>query len=301
MSILIKGFARSIVGVFTVALFGCGSLFSSPPAHPNLYPDLAKAWELQYRGNYKAAIAKYQQALKKLPSFPDQTKVINISFPAVLKYRIAFCYVKLAEAEGDISLYSKAEAAAKASYETARLDSDQADALYLWGYLLFKQARYEEAAAKFEALLERLRQDAFNESFTADALFGLGKSRLHLGDNAAAQRIFAQLLESIEADRDRYGFYATEVLFGLGKVFIELGDEPTARRVFARLLEHIEIDRRDGFVAYDTEIFYETVLFYLGKTYLALGDEATARRVFAQLLEHHPDSPHKAEVQRLLD
>ena len=248
-------FSVRLVGLLlTVGLFGCGCLFPSTPNNtPNPYPDLSKAQLLRYAGEYRQALVKYEQAAKKIPQFPTETRVIHVEFQTLLNYGIAFCYAKLAEAEGDVSLYSKAEAAAKASYETARLDSDQADALYLWGYLLFKQARYEEAAAKFEALLERLRQDAFNESFTADALFGLGKSRLHLGDNAAAQRIFAQLLEHIEADRDRSDFYATEVLFGLGKVFIELGDEPTARRIFARLLEH------------------------------------------------HPDSLHKAEVERLLD
>ena len=298
MGFLIKVFIRSIIGVLMVGILGCGKLFPSTPHSRNPYRDLPKAKELQYRGKYKAAITKYEQALKKFPRFPDETKVIHVSFPTVLKYYIAFCYVQLAEMEGDVSFYIKAEAAAKESYETAIVGSDQTDALYLWGYILFKQERYEEARAKYEALLERLQQNEDDGDFTVDALFGLGKVHLRLGDEPAAQRVFAQLLERIEGDSD---FYTTQVLFGLGKVYLELGDKPATQRVFAQLLEYIEIELQDSFVAFDAEIFYEQALYVLGKAYLELGDAAAAQRAYAQLLEHFPDSSYTAEVERLLE
>ena len=197
MSVLIKVLGRSVVGVLTAGLIGCGCLFPSTPPTPNSpnpYPDLYKAKDLQYKGKYKAAITKYEEAAKKFPLFLHETKVIHVSFPAFLKYQIAFCYAKLAEAEGDVSLYAKAEAAVQESYQTAIHPFDQADALYLWGYILFKQERYEEARAKFEALLEIPQQNENDDRFTADTFFALGNVYLQLGDEVAAQRVFARLL-----------------------------------------------------------------------------------------------------------
>ena len=303
MGVLTRILIRSLTGVLTVGLLGCGCLFPSilfTSSSPNPYPDVYKAEDLRYSGKYKAAIAKYEQAFKKFPHFPDGTKVINISFPTFLKYHIAFCYAKLAEAEGDVSLYIKAEAEAKSSYQAAIIRSDQADALYLWGYILYKQERYAEARAKFEKLLETLRQNEFGTEFTVDALFGLGKALIGIGDTPAARRVFAQLLELIKAKNDPYDFYALQVLYGLGKLYLELGDKVTAQHVFIQVIEHIEIELQEDFIGFDAEIFYEETLYGLGKIYLELGDKAAAQRAYAQLLKHFPNSSYKAEVERLL-
>ena len=238
MSVLIKVLGGSIVGVLTAGLIGCGCLFPSTLStlHSlNPYPDLYKAEELRYSGKYRKAIAKYEQALKKFPHFPVATKVVDVSFPTVLKYYIAFCYTKLAEVESDVSLYTKAEGAARESYQAAIIPSDRADALYLWSYILFKQARYEQARSKFEALMGRLQQNEFDDTLTADALFGLGKVYMGLGDESAARQTFAQFEEQLESLLPWYGAGA---LYGLGKVYMELGDKPAAQRVFAQLLKH---------------------------------------------------------------
>ena len=309
MSVLIEVFGKSLVGILTVGTLGCGCLLPSTFTRPTtLYADIYEAEDLRYAGKYSKAIAKYEQALKKFPRFPDNTEVIHVSFSTFLKYHIAFCYTKLAEAEGDISLYVKAEAAAKQSYETAILPSDQADALYLWAYILFKQARYEAARTKFEALLKRLQHneddDGFpnedDDGFIVDTLFGLGKSLMALGDKADAQRVFAQLLERIEADNDPNDFYTVDTLFGLGKSLMAFGDKADAQRVFAQVLERIEIELQAGFVPFDSRIRYEQTLYALGNVYLQLGDAAAAQRVHAQLLEHYPDSSYTAEMERLL-
>ena len=191
MSIVIKGFGISIVGILAIGLLGCGCLFpstfhSSNP-HSALYSDLYKAQDLRESGRYKAALAKYEQISKKHLQFAFDREVIHVGVLMHLKYSIAFCYTELAEVEGDVSLYSKAEAAATECYETAINPSNQADALYLWGYILFKQARYKEAGAKFKALLETFLE--------VDALFALGNAYLELGDEVAARHVFTQLLE----------------------------------------------------------------------------------------------------------
>ena len=320
MSVLIKVLIRSIICVLTVGLLGCGCLYPSTPTpqSSNLYADVYTAESLRYSDKYRTAIAKYEQAAKRLPRFPADTKIINVSFPTFFKYRIALCYAKLAEAEGDISLYVKAEAAARESYETAILPSDQADALYLWGYTLFKQERYEEACTKYEAIIERFLQDAVvSDQFLEEVLYALGKAYFEFGDEGEARQIFSQLEARIqtiiqEGDSD---FYTAETIYALGKVYLELNDEAAARRVFAKLEAQIEADLRRFGVHFHGVDFYEETLYELGTVYLELADKAAAlgkmytvlsdktaaRRAFALLIEYFPDSSYNAEVKRLLE
>lgn len=318
MTILMKVLIRSIVCVLTGGLLGCGCLypFTPTPQSPNLYADVYKAEHLQYSDKYRAAIVKYEQAAKKLPRFPTDTKVVNVSFLTFLKYHIAFCYTKLAAVESDVSLYFKAETAVRESYETAIHPSDQADALYLWGYILFKQERYEEARAKYEEIIERFLQNGgVNDRFPKEVLYALGKAYFEFGDEVKAQRIFSQLEARIQAiiQAGKSDFHTEETMYALGEAYLALDDKAAARRVFAHLLELIKIELQDTFIGYDADIFYEETLYALGKTYLTLGDEAaalgkrylalsdqtTARQAFV-LLEHFPDSSYNAEVERLL-
>ena len=299
MSILIKVLIRSVVGILTVGLLGCGCLYPFTPQSPNLYADVYKANDLRYSGKYTAAIAEYEQAFKKLPRFPADTKVINISFPTFLKYHIAFCYAKLAEVEGDVSLYIKAEASVKESYETAILASDREKVLYLWAYILFKQGRYAEARAKYEGLVETALQSEYRDDFTAVVWYALGKTHLKLGDETAARRVFAEFEVLIETALDSYN--TSEALYPLGKEYLKLSDEVAARRVFGKLEGRIEADLQRFGVRFHGVDFYEDTLYELGNIYMELGENAFARRVFAQLLKHFPDSPHKAEVKRLFE
>ena len=281
MSVLIRILIGSVVGVLTVGLLGCGCLYPFTPQNPNLYADVYKAYDLQYSGKYTEAIAAYGQALKKLPQSPTDTKVMNVSFPTFLKYHIAFCYAKLAEANGDVSLYVKAEAAVRESYETVVLLHDQADVLYLWGYILFKQGRYTEALSKFEELIDAAPQSGFRGRFLEEALYALGKTYLELGDAAAAGQTLAQL-ETMIHEADSY-FHTAGVMCALGKAYLELGDESAARRVFAQLAELLKITVEGDHLGWDAEGIYAKIPYDLGKAYLELGEEAAARRVFAQL------------------
>ena len=278
-----------------VGLLGC---------RPNLYADTSDAEHLRFIGKYREALVKYEQALKKFSQFPVDTKIVNVSFPTLLKYGIAFCYAKLAETEGDVSLYIKAEAAAKESYETAIVRSDKTDTLYLWGYILFRQARYKEAHEKFEALIGIPLPNDYRGDFTADVLYVLGQVYLGLDDKPAAQRVFTQLEHRIETAEQRLPVNVQrleflsvhyKILVALGQVYLALGDESAARRVFAQLENRIETALQSEWLYVNAEI-----LVVLGKMHLELGDEPAARRVFTQFLEHFPNSSHIAEVERLL-
>ena len=281
MSVFIRILIGSVVGVLTVGLLGRGCLYPFTPQRPNLYADVYKANDLRYSGKYTEAIAEYEQALKKLPRSPADTKVMNVSFPTFLKYHVAFCYAKLAEANGDVSLYVKAEATVRESYESAIFPNDQADVLYLWGYILFKQGRYAEALSKFKKLIDAVPQNGFKGRFLEEAMYALGKTYLELGDATAARRVFAQL-EAITHGADSY-FHTAGVICALGKGYLELGEEAAARRVFAQLEVLIEITLQDDFLGWDADGIFAKIPYTLGKAYLELGEEAAARRVFAQL------------------
>ena len=319
MNVLIKIFGGSIVGVLILGLLGCGCLFPyKSNTVQNLYVDLhSEAEDLRYDGKYRAAVAKYEQAFKYRPR---PTKVIDVSYIAQFKYRIAFCYAKLAEAETDISLYIKAEEAIKESYQAARLESDQAEILYLWGYILFKQARYQEARAKYEEAIEIFLRQRWGHYLTE--LYALGKVCLALGDEGAARRVFAQLetrINDIEygimyrlgkaymelgdegaarrvfAQLEVRDYVGYDIMYRLGQAYMALGDEGAARRVFAQLEAEIDAALQSGFPYIADE------LYRLGQAYMESDDEVAARHTFAQLLEHYPDSSHKTEVKRLLE
>ena len=130
---------------------------------------------------------------------------------------------------------------------------------------------------------------------------------MELGDEAAARRVFAQLegLIEIELQDDFLGWDAegifAKIPYDLGKAYLELGDEAAARRVFAQLEGLLKMALQGGFVGPDAEQIYEEVVYGLGKAYLELDEEAAGRQMLAMLLEHYSDSPHKAEVERLLE
>ena len=290
MSVLIKVFNRCIVGVITLGMLGCGCLFpSTPNTVSNLYVELySEANNLKHIGEYRAAVEKYEQAFQIRPR---PIKVIDVRFPALLKYHIAFCYTKLAEAEGDAPLYTEAEAAIRESYQTVILPDHQAHILYLWGYILFKQERYEEASAKFKSIsVPRWHQYGDSVRLMWDGLYALGKSYIELNDETAARQAFRQLDSQIDAFLQDDGWppvVGSDILYALGKAYLELGDEAAARRVFTMREAQFYTDPEENHLHTGDEILYA-----FGKAYLELGDEAAARLTFTQLEELIKTYPH---------
>ncbi len=288
MRILIKVFTGSVIGVFTIGMLGCGCLFPSTPSNTlmNLYIDLhTEAEFLRYDGKYREAIEKYEQAFKIRPRPTADTKVIDVSYLTLFKYRIAFCYAKLAETERDVSLYIKAEEVVKESYQAAILRSDQIGVLYLWGCILFNQERCAEARAKFEELLEISLQRGFHDIFAMNAMDALRKTYLELGDEAATPRAFGQLEARLKiALQNRVPDRFLEVaLYRLGEMHLELEDETAARRAFGQLEELLETSLQGEVRNRSLESF--SYFHYLGDAYLKLGDTDAARRTFGRFEE----------------
>lgn len=283
MNVLIKVVSRSIISVLTLGVLGCGCLFPyTPNTLSNLYVELySEADYLLYTGEYRAAVEKYEQAFKIRPR---SAKIIDARFPALFKYCIAFCYTKLGEAEEDVSLYAKAEAAVRESYQTTTIPYYRAHTLYLWGYILFKQERYEEAIAKFKSVNlpgEFLPGD--RRRLIWDGLYALGEAYLGLDDKAAARRAFKQLDSHIDTFLQDDGWFNSvgdDIVYALGKGYLELGDETAAQRVFALIEKNFKSDEVERLTHAGDEVLYR-----LGKAYLELGNETAARRTFAEFEE----------------
>ena len=278
-------FSSSLIGVLMLGLLGCGCLLPSTP-NPNTLPkgyaDVHAAAEaLRHSGAYRAAVAQYERAFKIRPRPAAHTQVMDVSFVARFKYRIAFCYAKVADTEGEVSFYHHAEAAVKASYETATVRSDQAQILYLWGYILFKQARYAEARPKFEAVLALSMQNGFRDALAQDALSALEKTYLALGDTGATPVAWTQLQALLKTALQRGVRHHSleDALYMLGDTYLKIGDASTARQIFAELEARIEIFLQRGH--HDRHI--EDALYVLADTYLEIGDTANARRVLGRL------------------
>ena len=296
-----KVFSRSIVGVLMIGLLGCGGLFSSAPSTSNVLPDphldLYEAEDLRYDGKYREAIAQYEKVFKRLPRSPFDAEGIDTKFLPKFKYGLAFCYTKLAEVEDDIFLYNKAEAAVKESYQTATHGSDRAAALHLWGYILFRQARYVQACVKFERVVEEYPQYRSDGRALQPAMYVLGEAYLELGDKASAREAFSEFRKRLEIDLAEGSQHIDyELVYALGEVYLELGDKTAAGWAFRQVEARVAADLQEGyaFLPFDND------LYGLGKVYLELGDEVSARRTFTLLLKYYPDSPHKPEVERLL-
>ena len=283
MRVLIQVLIRSIVGVFTVGLLGCGCLFPSIPSNTltNLYIDLhTEAEFLRFEGKYREAIEKYEHAFKIRPRPAVDTQVIDVSYLPLFKYRIAFCYARLAEVEGDASLYIRAEEVVKEGYRTATRRSDQMGVLYLWGYILFKQARYAEARAKYEELLEISLQNGFHDILTMGTMDALRKTYSELGEETATPRAFEQLEERLKialqnGTRNRFLVVA---LYRFGEMHSELGNAAAARRAFGQLEALLEMSLQRG--VHGASLENLSYFHYLGDAYLELGDAAAARRAF---------------------
>lgn len=133
----------------------------------------------------------------------------------------------------------------------------------------YRQARWKEAAAEFDALLG----DHPDYSRADDARFYLAESLVQSGGFDAALAAYEKLL----ADSPQYR-HAKQALFRLGETAYLLKRRDAARRALERFqTEHAD----DELMAYAAA--------YLGELALEDNDAARAQRIYSQALERFPD------------
>ncbi|MCD6508683.1 tetratricopeptide repeat protein [Candidatus Poribacteria bacterium] len=112
-----------------------------------------EAEQLLSEGKYEDAITKYNEALGESKKWGVNTEVIDKDFDSLAKYKIAFCYAKLGDTTGDLTYYDKALKYIKEVYAKAIVPKHKEAVTFLWGHVLFKMERYEEAEPKFRELI----------------------------------------------------------------------------------------------------------------------------------------------------
>ena len=126
---------------------------------------LFEAAEMLYEHNdYKGAIAKYEEALKESNKLRAKTEAIDKDFKTLVNFKIATSYVKLAEQSNETnSYYEKALEHIEKAAQTVELAEYEEELTYLWGQILYKTGKLEQASEKFTALIENFPNSHFVE------------------------------------------------------------------------------------------------------------------------------------------
>ena len=126
---------------------------------------LFEAAETLYGQNdYEGAIAKYEETLKESNKLRAKTEAIDKDFKTLVNLKIATSYTKLAEQSEDANYYyEKALEHIEQATSTVKLAKHQEELTYLWGQILYKTGKLEQAAEKFTALIENFPNSRFVE------------------------------------------------------------------------------------------------------------------------------------------
>ena len=141
--------------------------------------------------DYNGAIEKYNLALQEADKRFVKTEVIDKDFKTLARFQIALCYSKLAE-EGDVADYDKALEIVEEIYPTATVRKHQEGIVYLWGHILFKQEKYEEAEPKFRELIEKFP----NSISVENSWYAIGNLNYKLQKYEDARKAFKSILDN---------------------------------------------------------------------------------------------------------
>jgi tetratricopeptide (TPR) repeat protein len=141
--------------------------------------------------DYNGAIEKYNLALQEAEKRFVKTEVIDKDFKTLAKFQIAICYSKLAE-DGDVANYDKALQIIEEIYPTATVRKHQEGIVYLWGHILFKQEKYEEAEPKFKELIEKFP----NSTSVENSWYAIGRLNYELHKYEESRKAYKAVLDN---------------------------------------------------------------------------------------------------------
>jgi tetratricopeptide (TPR) repeat protein len=150
-----------------------------------------EAEQLMSEGKYEEAITKYSEALEESKKWGVKTEVIDRDFDSLAKYKIAFCYAKMAEDTGDLTYYEKALDYIKEVYGKAIVPKHKEAVTFLWGHVLFKMERYEEAEPKFRELIANFP----NSIRVENAWYAIGVLNYQLKNFEEARKAFRVIVD----------------------------------------------------------------------------------------------------------
>lgn len=173
---------RLLVGVGVAALLGV--LFWPSGSSQRVRTAFEEAEQYLANQRYQEAIEQYGIALEESVKPFVKTEVIDPDFHTLAHYKIAFANAQIADQTGDVTKYDAAVMTIEDIYRDAAVPKHRELITFLWGYVLFKQEKFEEADPKFRELIDNFP----NSLYLENAWYSIGQLNFELleYDNARA-------------------------------------------------------------------------------------------------------------------
>ena len=249
-----------ILIILVILAYGCSKSGQKGKMRA-LYEEGEKLYE---QTKYKDAIAQFK-ALEMTEENPDAIN-FDPDFRNLARYKLALCYFKLAEQRENLKLYNESLRYVKLVCQNAKGDEYREKGIFLWGRILFKTERYEEAEVKLSEFIEKYPDSLLAE----DALYYIAHIDYRLSKYGESRRAFASLLDSSLSTAhkdDAQGMIAQSF-------FIE-GNYEQALEEFEKL---------------DTEEYSPEALYKAAYCCSKLGRHEEALRGYDELVKNYPDS-----------
>ncbi|GIX05758.1 MAG: hypothetical protein KatS3mg115_0161 [Candidatus Poribacteria bacterium] len=264
---------------------------------------------------YQDAIAKYQEALLEAEKPLVKTEVIDPDFQTLANYKIAYAYTQIAEQTGDVTAYDKALEIVEPLYQRATLPKHREVVTFLWGYILFKQEKLEEAEPKFREVIDNFP----NSLYLENAWYSIAQINYQLKEYDEAREAYTMIVNQFPNSTFR-----DDAQYMIGQTFLLEENWEQAARAFDQLTPenfpnsplHAEaaykaaycmlqlnrlqeaIDRYNRFLtSFPDSPLVTAAYFDLGTIYTRQKDYDTAIQNYQLAIETTEDMMLRAEIQ----
>lgn len=304
---------KVLIGVGIAALLGV--LFFPSGSSQKVQTLYEEAEQYLVNERYPEAIQKYEESLEEAEKGFVKTEVIDEDYPTLAKYKIAHAYAQQAEKTGNVAEYDNALRILEEIYQTATVSKHREGIVFLWGFVLMKTERLEEAEPKFRELIQNFPASLFHEN----AWYSIAQLNYELQDFDKARDAYRQIVDNFPnsdfRDDSQYRIAVTHFEDqNYDQSFREfdamtpedfpgspLLPEASYKAAYSLLqLDRLEeaIDRYNRFVAdYPDSIFRTGAHFDLGTIYTKQGDFDPAIQNYQLAIENTDNLNLKAEIQ----
>ncbi|MEO2006396.1 MAG: tetratricopeptide repeat protein, partial [Candidatus Poribacteria bacterium] len=180
---------KLLMGIGVTALLGV--LFWPSGSSQRVRTAFEEAEQYLANERYQEAIEQYEVALAESVKPFVKTEVIDPDFHTLAYYKIAFANAQIADKLGDLTKYDVAVTTIEDIYRNATVSKHRELITFLWGYVLFKQDKYEEADPKFRELIDNFP----NSLYLENAWYSIGQLNFKLVEYDNARTAYKTIVD----------------------------------------------------------------------------------------------------------
>ncbi|MBT5711072.1 tetratricopeptide repeat protein, partial [Candidatus Poribacteria bacterium] len=180
---------KLLVGVGVAALLGV--LFWPSGSSQRVRTAFEEAEQYLAGQRYQEAIEQYEAALEESVKPFVKTEVIDPDFKTLANYKIAFANAQIADQTDDVTRYDAAVTTIEDIYRDAHVPKHRELITFLWGYVLFKQKKFDEADPKFRELIDNFP----NSLYLENAWYSIGQLNFELVEYDRARVAYAAIVD----------------------------------------------------------------------------------------------------------